>query len=390
MRRLNKKMTIIFFCLFCITSPISYVYAADYNALNPRSISDSYADDIDMSMYDFDEIDKLLDEEGHGDLSFSELLPQLLSGESEDVFSEIFKMAGDKLFGELSYNKDIIIRVVLLAVAAAILSKLSAMFSGSNMSDMGFFAVYSILMVVLITAFAVNATVAEDIVGILVSFMKCLIPAFFLAVGASQGVSAALGMYELALVSIMAVEYVILNFVIPAVSIYVIIMILNNILAEDYLSKFASVIETLIEWCIKIVPTIALGINLIASIVLPSVDFAKSRGYRKIFGLIPGIGSSVDSFVEIIAGSGSLIKNVIGGAALIIIIVLVVIPVIKLLVTCLMYKITAAIVQPVSDKRVVSSVEIMAKGANMLYRIALSCGLLFFLTIAIVCLGTGR
>ena len=353
-------------------------------------ISVNGEEDIDMSMYDFGGIDEVLDRSEYEGQSFSDMVDELLKGDSEGIFIDIFSMAGDKLFGEIGYNKDVIIRVVLLAVAAAMLSKLSAMFVNSKMSDMGFFSVYTLLMVLLVAAFAVNAQVATDIVSLLLDFMKCLIPAFFLAVGAGCGVSTSLGLYEIALVSIMAVEYIVLSFVIPAVSVYVVILILNNVLEEDYLSKFASVIETIIEWAIKMIPTIALGINLIGSIVLPSVDYAKSRGYRKIFGMIPGIGNSVDSFVEILTGSGSLIKNAIGGAALVIIIVLVAIPVIKLLVSCLMYKITAAIVQPMSDKRVTSSVEVMSKGANMLYRIILSCGLLFFLTIAIVCLGTGR
>lgn len=345
---------------------------------------------VDMSDYDFEGIDEILEKSEYLGQSFGEMVSELISGDSEGIFLEIFSMAGDRLFGEISYNKDVIIRVVLLAIAAAMLSRLSAMFAGTKISDMGFFSVHTLLIVLLISAFAVNTKVATDIVDLLLNFMKCLVPAFFLAVGASSGMTASLGLYEIALVSLMAVEYVILNFVIPAVSVYVVILLLNNILDEDYLSKFASVVETIIEWAIKMIPTIALGINLIGSIVLPSVDYAKARGYRKLFGLIPGIGGSIDSFVDIMAGSGSLIKNAIGGAALVIIIVLVAIPVIKLLVSCLMYKITAAIIQPVSDKRVTSSVEVMAKGANMLYRIILSCGLLFFLTIAIVCLGTGR
>lgn len=299
-------------------------------------------------------------------------------------------MAGDKLVGEIDYNKDAIAKVVLIAIAAAMLSKLSAIFMSNKMSDMGFFSVYTLLLVVLMSAFAVNTTVARDVVDLLLAFMKCLIPAFFMAVGAASGMTASVGLYEIALVSIMAVEYVILNFVIPAINVYVVILLLNNILDEDYLSKFASVVETVISWAIKMIPTIALAINLVGSIVLPSVDYTKAKGYRKIFSLIPGIGQGIDSFVEIVAGSGSLIKNAIGGAALVCIIVLVAIPVVKLLVFCFMYKITAAIVQPVSDKRVTSSVEVMSKGANMLYRAILACGLLFFLTIAIVCLGTGK
>ncbi|MBQ2745982.1 MAG: stage III sporulation protein AE [Lachnospiraceae bacterium] len=344
----------------------------------------------DLSGYDLSGIDEIMSGTDYESESFSDMVGRLMSGDSEGIFLEIFNMAGDKLVGEIDYNKDAIAKVVLIAIAAAMLSKLSAIFMSNKMSDMGFFSVYTLLLVVLMSAFAVNTTVARDVVDLLLAFMKCLIPAFFMAVGAASGMTASVGLYEIALVSIMAVEYVILNFVIPAINVYVVILLLNNILDEDYLSKFASVVETVISWAIKMIPTIALAINLVGSIVLPSVDYTKAKGYRKIFSLIPGIGQGIDSFVEIVAGSGSLIKNAIGGAALVCIIVLVAIPVVKLLVFCFMYKITAAIVQPVSDKRVTSSVEVMSKGANMLYRAILACGLLFFLTIAIVCLGTGK
>lgn len=362
----------------------SEVYAASDDEANVTGGA------YDLSGYDLSGIDEIMSGTDYESESFSDMVGRLMSGDSEGIFLEIFNMAGDKLVGEIDYNKDAIAKVVLIAIAAAMLSKLSAIFMSNKMSDMGFFSVYTLLLVVLMSAFAVNTTVARDVVDLLLAFMKCLIPAFFMAVGAASGMTASVGLYEIALVSIMAVEYVILNFVIPAINVYVVILLLNNILDEDYLSKFASVVETVISWAIKMIPTIALAINLVGSIVLPSVDYTKAKGYRKIFSLIPGIGQGIDSFVEIVAGSGSLIKNAIGGAALVCITVLVAIPVVKLLVFCFMYKITAAIVQPVSDKRVTSSVEVMSKGANMLYRAILACGLLFFLTIAIVCLGTGK
>lgn len=380
----KTKLIGLLICVIYIGFITTNVYAtSDYEA-------DMSEGSYDLTGYDLSEIDEIMNGSDYQSQSFSDMVSELMSGDSEGIFLEIFNMAGDKLFGEISYNKATIAKVVLIAIAAAMLSKLSAIFMSNKMSDMGFFSVYTLLLVVLLSAFAVNTTVAREIVALLLDFMKCLIPAFFMAVGAANGMTASMGLYEIALVSIMAVEYVILNFVIPAINVYVVILLLNNILDEDYLSKFASVVETVIMWAIKMIPTIALAINLVGSIVLPSVDYTKAKGYRKLFGLIPGIGQGVDSFVEIVAGSGSLIKNAIGGAALVCIIVLVTIPIIKLLVFCFMYKVASAIVQPVSDKRVTSSVEVMAKGANMLYRAILACGLLFFLTIAIVCLGTGK
>ena len=350
----------------------------------------AYEATSDMTDYDLTEIDEIMKGTEYNSGSFSDMVTKLMNGDSEGVFLDIANMAGDKLMGEISYNKAAIIKVVMIAISAAMLSKMSAVFMNSKLSDMGFFSVYTLLLVVLMAAFEVNTVVASDVLMLLINFMKCLIPAFFLAVGAASGLTASMGLYEIALVSIMTVEYIILHFVIPAVNVYVVILLLNNILDEDYLSKFASVVETVISWAIKMIPTVALAINLIGSIALPSIDYNKARGYRKILGLIPGIGQGIDSFVEIVVGSSSLIKNAIGGAALICVIVLVAIPVIKLLVFSFMYKITAAVVQPVSDKRVTSSVEVMAKGASLLYQTVLACGLLFFLTIAIVCLATGR
>ena len=97
----------------------------------------------ELEGYDFSDIDKLLSSEEHEE-SFGELFKELIQGDSTDVFKRMFSMVGDKLFGELSTNKGVIIRIVLLAIGAALLSKLSIIFAGSKMSDMGFFAVFSV------------------------------------------------------------------------------------------------------------------------------------------------------------------------------------------------------------------------------------------------------
>ena len=205
--------------------------------------------------YDFEGVDKIVGGTGYNQESFSDLVGKLMTGDSDGVFFEIFSLIGDKLFGEISYNKETILQVILIAIAAALLTQLSTVFMSSKTSDMGFFSVFTLLLVVLVSAFSVNSRVATDVIEVLISFMKCLIPAFFLAVGAAGGATASLGLYEIALVSIMAVEYVLLYFVIPAINVYIVILLLNNILEEDYLSKFASVIESVIGFAIKIVPT---------------------------------------------------------------------------------------------------------------------------------------
>ena len=129
--------------------------------------------DEDISQYDFGDIDKLLEDE-ETENSFSDLVKELLSGDSEGVFARMFNLGVDKLFGEIATNKGVVVKIVLLAISAALLSKLSIIFAGSKVSDMGFFSVFSLLMVLLVGAFVINSNIAVDVVQVLINFMKVL------------------------------------------------------------------------------------------------------------------------------------------------------------------------------------------------------------------------
>jgi stage III sporulation protein AE len=50
----------------------------------------------------------------------------------------------------------------------------------------------------------------------------------------------------------------------------------------------------------------------------------------------------------------------------------------------LLYRVTAAIIQPISEKRIVNCVGNMADGANLLLQTILTTCVLFLITIAIV------
>ena len=86
-----------------------------------------------------------------------------------------------------------------------------------------------------------------------------------------------------------------------------------------------------------------------------------------------------------VVGSGVLIKNGIGAAALVVILVLCAVPVVKLTVLTLMYRLAAAVIQPISDPRMVRCVSSVGDGIQMLLKTACSAALLFFITIALVC-----
>ena len=64
-------------------------------------------------------------------------------------------------------------------------------------------------------------------------------------------------------------------------------------------------------------------------------------------------------------------------------------PLIQMAVTALLYQLIAALIQPISDKRMVDCVSSVADGTKMLLRIVFTTGILFLLTIAVVAATTG-
>lgn len=117
-----------------------------------------------------------------------------------------------------------------------------------------------------------------------------------------------------------------------------------------------------------------------------AADSVKISAFQKVASAIPGVGGGVNAVTGVIAGSANIIKNAIGAAALIGIIVCCFVPLAKIAAFSLMYQGTAAIVQPVADKRIVECIGGVAAGSRLLLKMVFISAVLFVITIAIVCL----
>ena len=100
--------------------------------------------------------------------------------------------------------------------------------------------------------------------------------------------------------------------------------------------------------------------------------------------MIPGIGSIAGSVTDVVLGSSVLIKNGIGAAALVVIVLICLMPLVKLGVLMLILELAAALLQPVSDKRMTGCVSGVGEGIRLLFRVVFTTAVLFMLTIAVV------
>ena len=125
------------------------------------------------------------------------------------------------------------------------------------------------------------------------------------------------------------------------------------------------------------------GINVVKSMIAPSIDRVSRNGILRTIGKMSGM-SSVSAVLSVMISTGEFIKNCMGMACTIIIVILAAIPMIKILVIVFTLRCIAAVVQPVGDRRYADGVAIMASTAELMLK---ACGIsvmMFVISIAIM------
>ena len=379
-----KVLIFVVFLMFPVTAYASETQESE-ETISQKEIQDSLID-----KFDFSEIDDMLAEIfPNQKLNIREVLGGLITGDLEFSFELIKQLIVDQFTYEIRNSRSGMIHILLLVIVAAIFTNFSSVFKSTQVAEISFSMLYMFLITICLSNFRTLVDAAALNLERLLEFMKLLGPVYFFAVALATGSSTSVMFYQLILLLIFFVEMLILNFLIPITQIYVMIRILSELSPEIHLSKFAELIETIVSWTLKTLLAAVVGLNMIQGLLSPAIDAVKRSLVTKGTGAIPIIGDAISGTAEIILGTAVLIRNGIGVAGMIVSLVICLTPLIQMAVTALLYQVIAALIQPISDKRMVECVGSIADGSKMLLRIVFTTGVLFLLTIAVVAATTG-
>lgn len=335
--------------------------------------------------FEFGEVDQLLNEIfPNQKLGFKETLLGLMSGEVELSLELIKDMVVDQFTYEFQNSKASMIHILIITIIAAVFHNFSGVFQNNQISELSFYVLYMLLITICIDAFRVLMVSVESGLENLLDFLQMLSPIYFMAVAIATGSVTSIAFYNLILLLIYIVESLVQSVLVPLVQIYMVIRILNELSSEEYLSKFADLLQTVIVWSLRTIMGSVVGINIIQGLLSPAIDFVKRSILTKGGEAIPIVGNAVGSVTEIILGTAVLIKNGIGIVGAIICVAICLSPMIQMAVIVILYKLTAALIQPISDKRMVGCISSMADGTALLLRIIFTSCVLFLISIAIV------
>lgn len=342
-----------------------------------------------LSEFDFDEIeDSLTQMFPQEKITFGEVVSSLISGDMEETIRMFLRFLADQVSYEFDYNRKNLVYVLLVALTAAVFSSFAGAFKSRQISDISFYVMYMLLITLCLTAFRTSAEGMEERLGYLVDFMRVLCPSYFLAVAFASGSVTSLFFYNVILFLIYIVELVIVRFLLPVVNIYIMIRVLGNLTGEDFLSEFADLIKKVVSWILKTLLVCVISVNVVQGLLAPAIDAVKRSALTRTAEALPWVGNAVGGVAEVVLGTAVLIKNGIGMAGAVISVAICAVPIFQMLIMALMYKLAAALVQPVSDKRITTCISGVSEGYEIMVKVIFTAGLLFMITIAIVAAST--
>ena len=338
-----------------------------------------------LAEFDFNEIEENLDRMFPQEkISFSDVFSALMSGNMAETIRIFLRFLTDQISYEFDYNRRSLVYVLMTALTAAVFSNFAGAFKSRQISDISFYIMYMLLITLCLTSFRISAEGLEDRLSALVDFMRVLCPSYFLAVAFASGSVTSLFFYNVILFLIYVVELVIVRFLLPVVNIYIMVRVLGNLTGEDFLSEFADLIRKAVSWILKTLLICVVSVNVVQGLLAPAIDAVKRSALTRTAEALPWVGNAVGGVAEVVLGTAVLIKNGIGMAGAVITIAICAVPSLQMLIMAFMYKLAAALVQPVSDKRITTCISGISEGYEIMVKVIFTSGLLFMITIAIV------
>lgn len=361
--------------------------------LKTDEAEESYLD-VWMGELDFGEVDELVETELFPEqrepIRFSGLVEEMLTeGLANFDYTRILEWARDALLYEAQVNQKLLIQVVLLAVGFSVIKNFSGAFREAYISDICFLFVYGVLAVLLLQSFQTYGEIAETVLQQNVDFMKALVPTFCISMVFASGVESSAGFYQLAFLVIYLIQWLFLKVLIPCIHIYIIMELFNHFFEDEKFANLTELLKGAVNWGMKSAGVLVLGMNVVQGLIAPAKDRLTSGTVSKAAAVIPGVGNVVSGIGELLLGSGILIKNCVGVAALVVLVAIGVMPILKIALLSVMYKVSAAVVEPVSDKRIAGCLKGMAEGGMLYLKLVLYCLALSFVTIALTMAASG-
>lgn len=337
------------------------------------------------------DVQKMLDDfMGADSFSMKEALIKLTRGERAFSKEAVQEFVYRFFFYQLDQEKELFVKLILLILLSAVFTSFAEVFENNQIGDISFFVVYLLFFTILMDSFSKMSSSLEKTISWMTEMMKGLAPAYYMTVCAASGAASAVVFYEGVLLMVWGIQWLLLTVLLPASGMYVLLQLVNSLSREEMLGKMAELLNTAVSWGLKSLLAAVVGLQIIRNLVAPVMDSVKRGLLSKAAGALPGVGNAVNMVTELVVTSAVLVRNCLGVVILVVFVLIGAGPMLHYGILSLLYRLLAAVAQPVSGRRMVRALGTMGEGCALLLRILFTAEVLCMLAFLVLMAGIQR
>ena len=371
------KKTLLLICILFVCLPCLCTYAADGYDVEGE-IQGYQLDALDG--YTGDAADYFTDGK-----SFSDTVRAFATGEEALNAGNIFRLIVQGLFSEGYDCLSLLLSVIAVSILFSLLNNMKSSFNQETVSEVAFFVCYLILSGLIVQAFGSAARIVTSTVKSASIFINALSPVLMTMLVTSGGVVSAAAVNPVILLAAEMAALLVERLLMPLLYSCAALYIVSEINESIRVVKFADFLKKTVKWGLCFILTIFVGILSIQGFCTASLDGAAAKAAKFVVGTaVPVVGSILSDTVETVVGCSMVVKNATGAAGMIALLVIVTAPILRLLAVCAVFHISAAVIEPVSDKRISNVMTNIASVTSLMAAVVITVALLFLICIGMV------
>ncbi|NLP17780.1 MAG: stage III sporulation protein AE [Firmicutes bacterium] len=349
-----------------------------------------------LHMLELDEIEALIGDINRQaaayvpELSLGDLISRVIRGQEAFNVGDLIGGLLQYLFKEVVANSRLLGQLLLLAVIAAILNNIQQAFAPQGVGQVAYSVCFLVLLALSVQTFGIALAAGQDAIEKMVTFMQALLPLLLTLLTAVGGVASAAVFHPLLFMIISVLATLIKSTIFPLIYIAAVLTIVSQLSPGVSISRLASLIQEASVALLGIIISIFIGVLVVQGVAASVSDGVSIRTVKFLAGtLVPLVGKMLADTIDAIAGCSLLLKNAIGIVGVIAVILLCAFPILKLASLIIIYKVAAAVIQPITEGRLTQCLNSLANSLTVVLVSVATVGVMFFMTITIV-IGIGN
>ena len=286
------------------------------------------------------------------EIDLQEMLNSAIKGEMDNtsIYQKIFNLLGE----EVKIGIKSLISILVIVIIHSILKSISENLENKELSKIIYYVQYIAIVTIIMTNFSDIIAIVRDTATNLVGFMNSLIPILISLMLYTGSITTSSVLEPIILFMVNLIGNLIQNFLIPSVLIVTTLSIISQIGDKVQINKLAKFFNSGIVWLLGVILTIFVGIISLEGTLSSSVDGITAKTTKAIVSSsIPIVGKILGDAVDSVLGCGIILKNAIGVIGVIIIIGICIMPIIKIAILTISYKVLAGICEPIADEKII-------------------------------------